>query len=113
MFSNWEYWDPSGTENHKPEQNSLGAGMDQGLNQQQTQEQAETPGVNLPVRQEKSPKWVWDQAQFGREHPKGKRPAGMKTAKPALGFAGVGSLSGLWLWHPHPVSLSGLLLRRE
>lgn len=38
--------------------------MDQGLNQQQTQEQAETPGVNLLVRQEKSPKWVWEQLEM-------------------------------------------------
>lgn len=63
MFPNWGYWDPSGTESHDPEQNFLGAGMDQGLNQQQTQEQAETPGGNLLVRQEKAPKWVWEQLE--------------------------------------------------
>lgn len=120
MFPNWGYWDPPGTESHKPEQDSLGAGMDQGVNQQQTQEWTETPGVNLLVRAGKVTKMGLgaaggDHSQFGKEHSKGKRPIGMKTAITALWcLLGMGSAClGLWLWHPHPVSLSDFCSSEE
>lgn len=53
-----------------------GAGMDQGLNQEQAQEQAETPSVNSLVRQEKSPKWVWEQPEVTTLSLEGSIPRG-------------------------------------